>query len=87
VDIRKAALLGSRRRFRAVMMISFGAASLQQNGSATSRRCGKILKRPNSKLTAASDTGSTGRECKADLSRRIQIFSRGIPCSEPTYKG
>jgi hypothetical protein len=31
--------------------------------------------------------GSMDRECKADLFRRIQIFSRGMPGSAPTYKG
>jgi hypothetical protein len=32
MDIRKAAVLGSRMRFRAVMMTSFGAASPRTKG-------------------------------------------------------
>jgi hypothetical protein len=53
-------------RFRAVMMTSFGAANPWPKGSATFAALRQGLKRPNSKLTASSDTGSMGGERKAD---------------------
>src|SRR5215470_7125313 len=38
-------------------------SSMGRPSARTSRRCGKILKRPNSKLAGASDTGSIDGDC------------------------
>src|SRR5215469_3346772 len=50
-------------------------SSMGRPSARTSRRCGKILKRPNSKLAGASDTGSIDGDCTRRFPANSDLFS------------
>jgi len=50
-------------------------SSIGRPSAKTSRRFGKILKRPNSTLAGASDTGSTMDNCSADFHAISRFFA------------
>src|SRR6516225_2307109 len=52
-------------------------SSIGRPSAKTSRRCGKILKRPISTLAGASDTESTRRDCSANFPAISQLFASG----------
>jgi hypothetical protein len=50
-------------------------SSIGRPSARTSRRCSRILKRPNSKLAGASDTGSIVGDCSRPFQTNSDLFS------------